>query len=88
VAEAIAQVLGGGNPAGGPSIELPTVPPPGTLAGLPGISPTAPVLQGPRLGGGGYPPGASPQALGPRGPLTPNAQPMPGAVEVGSMGGY
>ena len=88
VAEAIAQVLGGGNPEGGPSIELPTVPPPGTLAGLPGISPTAPVLQGPRLGGGGYPAGASPQALSSRGPLTPNTQPMPGSVEAGSLGGF
>ena len=85
VAEAISQVLGGGNPVGGATVELPTVPPPDALAGLSGISP---VLQGPRLGGGNYPSGAAPQALSPRGPLTPKTQPMPGAVEAGSMGGF
>ena len=76
-AQAIAQILGTGQHEAQVELPLPTVG---------GGGPPQPGGDS-IMGGGPYPEGASPQAVAPRGRLTPKTQPQPGAVEVGSTMG-
>lgn len=74
--QAIAEILGTGQQGAQVELPIPTV----------GQGGPARPSEASIVGGGPYPAGASPQAVAPRGLLTPKAQPQPGAVEATTMG--